>query len=220
MRLPVFMTPIVLSLIFGLARADEGSCNLQGVRRTVRFYEYQGTQTDEKKANFGVFRKMVDDEVISANQYLFEINQPGAPVIGTEPDLNAPYASGQLSPNKGADLFAGDRKLLEALDGFLLKRPPQGPFVVHSNIYISIAQSTMTTPITENYVLDPDLFSETRSVHLAATYYALATEANDKTCKRIRIALLNKAAESLDDVKGPTPQLNAFKAAIRSELAK
>jgi hypothetical protein len=147
MRLSILLTVGILFLSIGPGRAD--NCNLQGGRQTLRFYEYQGTQTNEGKAGFGVFRKMIADEVVSANEYLLGISKLAAPVIDTEPNIDAPFAAGQLTPTTGATLFAGDRKLLEALDGFLLQRPGQGLFVVHSNIYLSPTFSAGVTPIAE-----------------------------------------------------------------------
>jgi hypothetical protein len=75
-------------------------------------------------------------------------------------------------------------------------------------------------PISEDYILDPDFFNETRSIHLAATYYALATQVIGEDCARIRVALLNKASEALRDVKLPTAQVKAIDAMIQREITK
>jgi len=55
MRLSIILTIAASVLVADLARADGGSCSWNNGRQTVRFYEYQGTQTAEAKANFGVF---------------------------------------------------------------------------------------------------------------------------------------------------------------------
>jgi hypothetical protein len=90
MRLSVILTVAALILVTIVARAEGDSCSWNNGRQTLRFYEYQGTQTAEGKANFGAFRQMVDDEITAANQYLSAIYSSSSPNLETKPDLNAP----------------------------------------------------------------------------------------------------------------------------------
>jgi hypothetical protein len=182
----------------GAARAD---CTATPARHVIKFYEYQGAQAGDGATTFAVFRKVVDEEV-------GRLNTPTAPdahrpALSTEPAPGpaANYARGQLDPDTSGLILSGDPRLLELLDGRLQQHPTRNVYVVHSDIYLlAIPPAAPIQPISEDFFMDPDQYETARSVHLAATYFALSTDAGRRSCRSEQVAYLAKAQEILQDV--------------------
>jgi len=151
---------------------------------------------------FSVFRKVIDDEVGSLNSEAEDL--AARPALATEPNAGdgTNYAQGQLDPAESLLVMNADPRLLELLDG-RMQISLQNPhlYLVHSDIYVAPANgATQVRPIGEDYELDPTNYETTRSVHLAAIYYALAVDAARRSCRPIQVSYLSRAAEVLKDV--------------------
>jgi hypothetical protein len=189
----------IIATAVPVARAD---CAAPSVRRVIRFYEYAGLQTNDAAANFSIFRSVVDQEVARLNTPHGEANHTNP--LTTEPRSGSSgnYARGQLDPGVSVQVMNADPRLLELLSGYVQRNAQRDLYIVHSEIYmLPVSGAGSIQPISEDFLLDPSEYDKARSVHLAATYYALAVDAGLRSCRPEQVAFLSKAAETLQDVQ-------------------
>lgn len=186
-------------LLVGVTRAD---CVATPTRHVIKFYEYQGAQSGAGAEAFAVFRKVVDEEVGRLSALTAPDEHPADLSTEPAPGPSANYARGQLDPQTSG-LILDDPRLLELLDGRLQQHPTHKVYVVHSDIYLPAAPaaSTPIEPISEDFLMDPDQYETARSVHLAATYFALATDAGWRSCRPQQVGYLARAQEILRDIR-------------------
>jgi hypothetical protein len=149
---------------------------------------------------FLVFRKVVDEEVFALNSLG---GSPRPDPLKTEPTpgTNTPFAHGQLDPAASLTVMKTDPRLLELLDGRMQRGAKPQTFLIHSDIYIwPPSGAASVQPIGEDFLLEPKQHDLARSIHLAATYYALAIDAGRNSCRKTQVSLLAKAEETLQDV--------------------
>ena len=218
MRVTGFECAWIAGVLLFIGRAAHADCRSPQSRSVIKFYEYQGTQTLMGAEKFGVFRKVIDEEVVQLNSSAQ--HGPAFPVLATEPDLtNAKfYAKGSLDGHVSRSLMKADIRLLELLDGFLQENPQTHYYQIHSDIYVFAPEGAVDiAPISETYELRPDAYQETYSVHMAATYYAKSVAASVNSCRTQQVYNLSKAAEVLRDVRSPGPGAKALRLLITTD---
>jgi hypothetical protein len=111
------------------------------------------------------------------------------------------YAKGRLDPNVSFQVIRADPRLLQLLDGRIQLKPGTQLYLVHSEIYVLPRPGdTEIQPLSEDFLLDPESYDTARSVHLAATYYALSLDAAQRSCQPQHAIYLSRAAEILQDI--------------------
>lgn len=191
-------------------------CSASLNRHVIKFYEYQGTQTPNGAEQFSIFRKVVDEEISSLNFLLAQ--RTGNIATEPGPAAGARYARGQLDPVVSLKVMNSDTRLLEILDGLLQLDPSTNRPLVHSEIYI-VAKAGATTirPLSEDILLDVANYDRARSLHLAATYYALSVDASSHSCRPAQITYLSRATEILHDIKTSSAGSKALTEMIQAD---
>jgi hypothetical protein len=209
-----FLIGIIAFTNLSFLCSAQGACEVSRGRNIIKFYEYKGSQAPLAMASFSEFRKAVSEELNH------ERKKTGQNIV-TEPnsDQDTDYAKGQLDPTVSFQLMESDPRLLEVLDGRIHYSSPDMIFLIHSDIYIFPIRGVSTIdPISEDYPVTPIAFDDTRNVHLAATYYALALDARRRSCRTEANDLLSDAAGILKDIAPATPGSLVLSGLVQDEI--
>jgi hypothetical protein len=205
-------------------------CDWNTHRYVVGFYQYQGVLTDESKERFEAFREMVQNELLEASRDLNSYCRPRQIALKSEPDLSRElFKQGTLSPEISLTMIKGDTRLLALFDG-LVQKNTKGDSLIHSNIYLGLARlpsyqnGPVPDPVSENYRIDPDQYSDVKNLHLAATYFALAVDAasdpRQQIYREVEKHLLDRAREILDDIRRQDDSTQNLKRAVNDEYRR